>query len=289
MVNMPENPWWMTDAYNVADPVPTMFHYSAGPHGIAAVKAFSDGRTQSGWGLKDSETGKPSFIPLYARKRFDIRRALHSYENSGQAFAFVMRSMQLICIDIDGKNGGFENVGKLGLLPPTLAETSKSGNGYHLFYYTEERWSPTEGYGEYKDFIGVEQGVDIRATGCVYHYNTQRWNNREIAVLPAWISQKLIERQNKITAKSDYIIKLISGNQTDEVLVMQTQLLDELAKPIDPGKRNNTLFAIGSQMFQAQIEDWDQRVYDRAIDVGLDANEASKLVENIAKYGATAP
>lgn len=289
MVNMPENPWWMTDAYNVADPVPPMFHDAAGPYGIAAVAAYDDGRTQAGWGLKDRETGKPSFIPLYARKRFDLRRAMHSYESSGQAFAFVMRSMQLVCIDIDGKNGGFEGVGKLGLLPPTLAETSKSGNGYHLFYYTEERWSPEEGFGEYKDFIGIEQGVDIRATGCVYHYDTQRWNDRPIAVLPAWISQKLQDRQNKLTARSDYIAKLVADGQTDEVLVMQSQLIDELNKPIDPGKRNNTLFAIGSQMFQAHINDWEQMVYDRAIAIGLDPNEANKLVDNISKYGSVTP
>lgn len=289
MVNIPELPWWRSDEYAIDVPVPNTFNPLAGPSGIAAVAAYEDGRTQAGWGLINKETGKPSFIPLYAKKRFDVRKAIQAYERSNQPFAFVMRSMQIVCIDIDGKNGGFDGVGQLGLLPPTLAETSKSGTGYHLFYSSTEDWNPAGGFDMFKDFISIEQGVDIRSVGCVYHYDTQRWNDRAIEPLPSWIAEKLLDRQTKQNAKSDYIVKLVTGGQTDEVLVMQSQLIDELNKPIDAGKRNNTLFAIGSQMVQAQIENWETLVYNRATDVGLDPNEASKLIDNIAKYGAVTP
>ena len=64
------------------------------------------------------------------------------------------------------------------MLPPTLAETSKSGDGYHLFYLVDEEWDDEKGYGLLGDRIGIEQGVDIRATGCVYHHPQQRWNDR---------------------------------------------------------------------------------------------------------------
>ena len=61
-------------------------------------------------------------------------------------------------------------------------------------------------------------------------------------------------------------------------------LIEDLKKPIPQGKRNNTLFAIGSQMATAQVPDWETLVFDRAVEVGLDNNEAHKLVDNIGKY-----
>ena len=52
-----------------------------------------------------------------------------------------------------------------------------------------------------------------------------------------------------------------------------------------PGKRNNTLFAIGTKMKLAQVPNWGQLVHDRALEVGLDIEEADKLLNNIIKYG----
>lgn len=63
------------------------------------------------------------------------------------------------------------------------------------------------------------------------------------------------------------------------------ELEAELAKPIAAGKRNNTLFAIGSQLKDAEVPDWEQKVADRAVQVGLSDVEADKLVRNIAAYG----
>ena len=84
--------------------------------------------------------GADGFMPRYLRGVFNSRRVVYGYERGKWAYAFVMRSMRLVCVDIDGKNGGLEHAKKLGLLPPTLAETSKSGDGYHLFYLVDEEW-----------------------------------------------------------------------------------------------------------------------------------------------------
>src|SRR5690606_7767266 len=197
-------PWWQTDQYAVDNAVPQVFHDLAGPAGLALVKAYEDGRTAQGWGLQGAKTkkldenGNPvrkaGFMKRYLRDEFLPEKALYTYERGTTAFAFVMRSVQIICIDIDGKNGGLEYARRLGPLPPTLAETSKSGNGYHLFYLVPESWDVDEGFGMLHDHIGIEQGVDIRATGCVYHWPSQRWNGREIAELPEFMSDMLLSK-----------------------------------------------------------------------------------------------
>ena len=70
----------------------------------------------------------------------------------------------------------------------------------------------------------------------------------------------------------------------EEIAIMHDELITELSKPIPAGKRNNTLFAIGSKMAEAKVPDWQTLVGDRAVAVGLDEDEVDKLINNIAKY-----
>jgi hypothetical protein len=164
------NLWWKrSESYAFAAPVPDSFHEVSGPEGVAVVRAFEDGRTDSGWGLfNPKKPDNPGFMEHYTKRRFGTNRVLPGFLQDKWAFAFVMRSLNLICIDIDGKNGGLEHAIRLGPLPVTLAETSKSGDGYHLFYRTpSDRWDDQLGFAQYSDKIGIEQGVDIRAVGCV--------------------------------------------------------------------------------------------------------------------------
>jgi hypothetical protein len=276
------DPWWMTDTYDEDSPVLTDLY------DVATVSVNRDGSTQPGWGLDgklDKETGvrAPGFMENFLAGKFNNRVTAFAYRKRQAPFAFVMRSVPFICIDVDGKNGGFENMPQLGELPPTLAETSKSGNGYHLFYFVDEPWDDVTGYGRYDDVIGIATGIDIRATGCVYHYPTQRWNNRGIAPLPDFLADRLREKkerrdQNRSVAAS------VKEMDVDDILVLQHNTEAELAKPIPAGQRNNRLFAIGSQMKAAEVQGWEDKVYDRAIAVGLDVSEAEKLVSNIAAY-----
>src|SRR5690242_14456333 len=142
---MTSKPWWQTDSYDDDVAVPSAFSNYAGPEGLALVRAWPDGRTDPGWGLQGANGGD-GFMPRYMRGEFNERRVVYGYDHGKWAFAFVMRSVRVVCIDIDGKNGGLEHAKRLGALPPTMAETSKSGNGYHLFYRTDENWDDVRGF-----------------------------------------------------------------------------------------------------------------------------------------------
>lgn len=256
----------------------------AGPNGVAIVRAWPNGKTSDGWGLT-GRNGAPGFMPRYLAGEFLPKRHLYGYERDSWAFAFVMRSVQIVAIDIDGKNGGIPAaIAMLANSAPTLAETSKSGTGYHLFYETDMPWDSNEGFAEFSDSIGIVQGVDIRGTGCVYHHKQQRWNGRSIAPLPHHL-RELLEKKQQHKASSIAATAAIGTLDEMDRLLMQDDLVTELAKPIPQGKRNNTLFAIGSKMKQAEVVNWDVHIRDRATALGLDPVETSKLVANIDSYG----
>ena len=251
----------------------------SGPLGLAYTQVNPDGSTAPGW-------GGAAFMGKYRKRGFDVRRALAVYEKKGMPFALVMRSVQLVCLDIDGKNGGFESATMLNL-PETMAETSKSGNGYHLFFEVSDTWNPNFGFERLRDRIGWRTGIDVRAVGCVYHYPSQRWNTHQPALLPEHILLDLETHRDDTDARREHITTLRQSTDPDdkmEFLMMQETIQSKLAAPIPSGKRNNTLFAIGSEMKTAQILGWEEQVYDRAIQLGLADDEAEKLVGNIRKY-----
>ena len=279
----PLNHWWRADEYTDDTDIPHSITEHAGPSGVAIVRSWNDGKTDKGWGLKPTET-TPGFMPLYEAGKFDPKRALPTYRKGQHNFAFVMRSLSLVCIDIDGKNDGFIGINRLGMMEPTLSETSKSGNGFHLFYRVPDTWDSELGFDKYADKIGLEQGVDMRYVGCVYHTLTQRWNNRPVADIPPYLEKRLDTAAQKFSAAKDRIATIRNTAEEHEILMMHTELIDDLAKPIPAGRRNNTLFAIGSKMMEAGIEGWDNLLEIRAKEVGLDYAETSKLVANIKAY-----
>lgn len=285
LASLTKQPWWRTDPYGDRQALPEIFTLYAGPMGVALVKAWPDGKTDIGWGLQGPKhEPKIGFMPRYLRDDFNARRVLFGYEKDRWAFAIVMRSVKLICVDIDGKNGGLEHAKRLGQLTPTLAETSKSGNGYHLFYLHEEPWTEKEGYGALNDHIGIEQGVDIRSVGCVYHHKQQMWNGRHIAPLPSHLRDLMLAKRQRQEEGQERIEKVLATGDDMEVLMMQDELVTDLKKPIPQGKRNTTLFAIGQKMKQAGTPDWETLVGDRATQVGLDSEEVDQLVRNIQRY-----
>lgn len=276
-------PWWRTDTYDGEHALDGAITGQAGPHGVALVTAYDDGRTTGGWGMDPVSTAG-TFDVNYSKNKFAPRICLFAYEKKAQPFAIVMRSVNVICVDIDGKNGGLEHAKKLGALPPTLAETSKSGDGYHLFYLTDDEWDDTFGYAGLADRIGIEQGVDIRATGCVYHYPSQRWNHRDLAPLPDFLRDALLAKQQARANRKEYAAKVVASGDPEEIMMLQSELESALAKPIPAGKRNNTLFAIGQQMRDAGMANWQSLIEARASAVGLDPDETDKLVTNIGRY-----
>jgi len=274
--------WWSEDEYNRVDLIPPEFEEHFGPQGAAVVKAYQDGKTDPGW-------GQDKFMPRYEKGLFAPSRLATASSMGRPPFAFIMRSLRLVCIDIDGKNGGFDNVGKLGMLPYTLGERSKSSNGYHLFYKTsEDAWDGELGFAEFKDRIGIQQGVDFRATGCVYHWPNQRWNHHPIAELPQHLKDMLRQKYQAAEASVSVIMKTLATEDQEEIAIMHDNLIEDLARPIPAGRRNNTLFAIGSQLMLADVPGWETLLNDRALQVGLDSDEVAKLIRNVTKYGANA-
>lgn len=279
-MEFPDKAWWQLDEYNLsgANDGPRMDDASLwGPQGPALVQLWNDGKTGPGW-------GRDEFMRRYKKLEFAPRRVLYGYDRGAWNFAWIMRSGRLVCIDIDGKNEGFDHASELGFLPPTVAETSKSGNGYHLFYRVDDDWDVNEGFALYRDHIGIVKGVDVRGTGCVYHYPTQRWNSRELVQLPAHLAQRLQQRSINQRRQMENIQKTLELDP-EEIAMLHDELLTELKKPIPQGKRNNTLFAIGSQLLAAEVPGWEEKLGDRASQVGLDDEEIDKLLANIKKYG----
>lgn len=277
-------PWWQRlESYTKPDLMPPAFErVETGPKGVALVRAWESGKTSEGWGLVGRD-GSPGFMPRYLKGEFEARRHTHGYPDSWNV-ALVMRSMNLVCLDIDGKNDGFNGARRLGSLPPTMAEVSKSGNGVHLFYTIEDTWDAALGFASLGDRIGIEQGVDFRGTGCVYHHPQQRWNDLAPVPLPKHLYTVLKKREQKQTQNTEALVKILKSNDPLEVLMLQEELIADLNRPIDEGKRNNTLFAIGTKMKTARVPDWEDLVMTRATQVGLGADEAGKLVRNINSY-----
>ena len=283
MLNLQTAPWWQTDEYD--DPS-LLSHLSNpdlwGPNGIALVKAYESGATQAGWGLVSSD-GSAGFMERYMRNEFRENRVIYGYTREAFGAALIMRASRLVCIDIDGKNGGFDYVKDLGLLPPTLAERSKSGNGYHLFYTLPDTWDPVKGFDMIRDQVGIVKGVDIRATGCVYHWHQQRWNDRAVHEAPAWLIQRLTRNQSYSEARSNKVQNTLASQDETEILLMQDELVAQLNRTIPAGRRNTTLFAIGVQMRTAQIQDWEDHITRRGDEIGLDPDETAKIVSNVSR------
>lgn len=280
----PSTPWWQTDAYTHNIALPSEFDSHAGKHGPMLVIAFEDGRTEPGWSLNSVKEDGPTFVTQYGeltQKRKD--RALKRFMEKDQPFAFVMRSVDMLCIDIDGKNGGFDGAKTLGLLPPTMAETSKSGTGMHLFYRTGDTWQDGKGYAKFPDRIGIAPGVDIRAVGCVYHHSTQRWNARPLAQLPRTLEEQMLHFQERRAADAARLQSIINEGDPVETAMLHDELIRDLAKPIKDGTRNNSLFAMGMKMAEAGVPHWDSHIKARAVDVGLPLDEINRLIANVGR------
>ena len=130
----------------------------------------------------------------------------------------------------------------------------------------------------------LEPGIDIRATGCAYHYPPQKWNDLPIAPLPEGVKKYLVAKKNKKDAQTAVLQHVAVNPDSEEALVVQDALLQELAKPIPVGKRNASLFALGSKMKDAGIPEWEKALEDRANEVGLDVEETGKIIANVRRY-----
>lgn len=260
--------WWENkDAFDQEDAV--LDRYS-GPEGVATVKVFDSGKTQPGWGDAD-------FM-----KNYKLGKMRQSVQRT-QPFAYVMRSLDMIVVDVDARNDGYQSLKALNL-PRTLAETSKSGEGLHLWFVTSEEWDDQTGYSAYSDRIGLMPGIDIRGVGCVFHYPQQRWNNEFPAFMPEHLANKLLVRQ-QMTHDPQVLSTMMQDDPIEAKRLIQ-QILKTAEQPIKAGNRNQTLFAMSSQLFLLGYEDWEEVIRNLGYTSGLPDEEVEKIIGNAMKYAA---
>jgi hypothetical protein len=262
------------EQYTDPEPIPAEFaEYGT----LSLVRVGPSGKTESGWGAKDFVTNREA-------GRFAVKRSVDAFTKFRQPFAFVMRSIPFVCIDIDGKNGGLQTA-QLLRLPETLAERSKGGNGYHLFYRIPmATWNALRGFDDLEDHNGIIPGVDIRGTGVVYHHDNQKWNGKPIAELPMTFYD-LLTRAKQIRHNAKVTRHGTEGLDEDELVIIHDRLATQLAQPAKVGTRNQRLYAIGTQMYATAYPDWEIRVTERGEELGLSISEIHSIIENIFKYG----
>jgi len=264
---------WFEDneQYTVETPIPEEFQYGR----LSLVRVYPNGKTQPGWGAKD-------FVTNQEKGLFEKEKALEFYEKYRQPFAFVMRSVPLLCVDIDGKNDGIVTARVMNL-PRTLAETSKSGNGYHLYYRMPYTNYGERGFDELPDITGLLPGVDIKATGVVFHYPNQRWNNSGIEMIPPTLME-LLGRIKSMRWSARVTKEGTSNMDPDELVIVHDLIKHDLYGKFELGNRNNKLYAIGAQMYATGYPAWDTALYDRGLEIGLEMSELSEMIRNIEKY-----
>ncbi len=262
--------WYLdTDQYNADTPWSDLREH-AGPFGVAVVAVYGE-KTQPGWGTE-------RFMKNYTRQFFAEPPA------NNKPFALVMRSLRLLCVDIDGKNNGYQEAAKLNL-PPTLAETSKSGNGHHLFYSYPDTWDELYGYVGQPDRIGMWPGIDIKSSGVVYHHSHQLWNNESIAVLPDDVWDKLQSRnlrdaQLRVTPAQ-------AQEMTDEDLKFKRDmLLIQLSQHRTDG-RDTSLWRIGASLLNRGVDEqyMSEKIREAGLRWGVDEHTLdNKIIPNIKSY-----
>ncbi len=264
-------PWYLEPAQYRCEHLQPEIEEHAGPNGIAAVRVYGE-KTQPGWGSE-------RFMRNYVRNFFAIEKI-----EEGEPFAFVMRSLRLLVVDIDGKNDGYAAASKLDL-PPTLAETSKSGNGHHLFYSYADEWDEQHGYATQPDRIGMWEGIDIKSSGVVYHHPQQLWNSRAIRPVSDDVWAQLQQRnardsQLRITPSQ-------ASEMTDEDLKFKRDvLLIELSRDRKDG-RDTSLWRIGASLLNLGVDEayMAEKILAAGLKWGVPKDTiTSKIIPNIISY-----
>ena len=264
------------DQYNIEDPLGER----AWPLSLSLVHVYKTKQggvaTTSGWGKKD-------FMENYLQGKFRPKAYLHRYQ-FGRAFGIIIRALPLVCVDIDGKNGGLETARVLHL-PPTLAETSKSGNGFHLFYRTPgDTWSEEFGFDQVADYTGIIPGVDIKGEGIVYHYPGQRWNNLPIAPASQGL-MRLIEARRENRERSRQVSQQLRSMDPEDRAIAADKLEERLARPFPEGTRNTGLYAWGMKA-KGIVPQWEAKLAYRGQQLELEMSEILTIIDNVEKYGS---
>ncbi|QOC56094.1 DNA primase/polymerase [Microbacterium phage Zhengyi] len=269
---------WFEDKeqYIVDEPVAPQIMNEYGER-LDLVRLFPSGKTQPGWNNKE-------FMENHDRGAFAPKRALRFFNRYDMPFGLLMRSVPLVGIDIDGKNGGIETSNALRLTR-SLAETSRSGDGFHIVYSVPfTQWNPKTGYSELPDLLGLIPGVDIKGTGLLFHHSSQKWNNLRIAPLPPTLFDLITNTRDSRQLRRLAREVKAPEMDPDDLVIVHDQLKTSLEGKFPVGGRNQKLFALGAQMRAAAYPHWEKALYERGAQIGLDKEEISSIIKNIDAY-----
>jgi hypothetical protein len=215
----------------------------------------------------------------------------------GKDHALLMKSINVLCVDIDGKNGGMDNLHKLGYLPPTLAEISRSGTGYHLYYSLTDAQNSTFSM----DFAGksaLATGVDIKTQGLVFQAvatsKHQMYNARQLSLIPDSLAN-LVELNTIKKQKARVFFKSPQGLKELEKK-RQAQPKDEwdwsslgtpcsgyCLSPIPQGMRNDSLYTFGLAKMANGETDWEKHMGHAARKSNIPNDELGVLVGQVKR------
>ena len=69
-----------------------------------------------------------------------------------------------------------------------------------------------------------------------------------------------------------------------DLILLQSDLLEKLKAPMQPGDRNRRLYSWGCEAYGI-VKDWELSLVWRGQQVGLEIDELANIVKNVVKYG----
>lgn len=178
----------------------------------------------------------------------------------------------LLVFDVDPRNGGdlqeLEQVAGVAL-PDTLEVTSGRRDGGRHLYYLRPFTNPYRG--------SIPHGIDVKINGYMVmppsiHPDTGRpyqWKLREPARLPRQVAALMLPR-TRITRRDP--------TATDPIA------LATWIRGLQVGERHDGLFWAASRAHEAGVDELGlDRLIDAAEDIGMDPQEARRVVESAEK------
>lgn len=185
----------------------------------------------------------------------------------------------ILVLDIDVKNNGFESIKKFNLeIPKTMSQRTLSGGMHYVFRY------PKDGR-QYGNRVGIYPGVDVRGVGGhICHYGL---DNSFIADAPQW----LLELANKPTIQATGSVIQLAPSIAESVILEALQAIREAP----PGESNNTLnlqaFKVGQLVTSGSItkEYAEQILLRAALERGKPEREAKATIASGLNGGNNKP
>jgi len=251
---------------------------------IFPVYGVVDGICQCSQGVSCTSAGKHPSINNWRFFSFQSKESIHRHWQLNPASNYGVNTEGMLVIDIDERNGGYENYQQhlkqiVETTPTMCVVTGSGGNSFHLYYKTEEK---------FKNGIGLFKGIDIKTQGgfvvgfgCnhksgnnykLLFSGTRNLNKIQIANLPIQLVH-MIRNQESLNST----VNLPNGS-------IKAALV--FGASIPEGQRNSSLFTKACQLRQKglAIEDIRPAIHslnNTKCDPPLDSSEVERILFSV--------